>query len=288
MGYSAGGAKGVGSIDQAIQCVEREDDVLATEVSAFKRFRTLVSRVDPEGPSPRQVGNAGPAFARATAPDQARDCGQSACSDVRKAYRQTVMATDHYEAEYGETYAESIEAEFGATFAAVLAGGGRFSADVKSQLITAITRGIEDRRATRSTLQRERTALERAGTTLSALRDDLAAIGSRPFVECQYTELRAVREDLQAIERQCERLVTERQTGDFHTAAILLSRESGGSLSQFLYDSLEVTYPILHDAASVGNRVADLRRRIDEQLARRPASAGGPGSHKTEVAEHLY
>jgi hypothetical protein len=256
-------------IEPAKRCVDRECAILDDELDAFDRFRTRLSKVEPQRRPPTASMSDPTAIPNRPRSSGSTDTGASVRAAIRRAYRETVMATDHFDDEYGETYLEHVDQEFGSAFAAVLSGRGSITPSVKVQFREAVSSAISDRRAARSTFRRERRALDRAGQTLSGLQNDLVAIESRPLADCGTVELRTLRDDVAELERRCDRLVADRQRGDLHTAAILLSKSSGGSLSQFLYESLAVTYPVLHNAARIGRQLADLDDRVERHLGDR-------------------
>ncbi|GGL66337.1 DUF7260 family protein [Halocalculus aciditolerans] len=253
-------------VDAAKARVEHERGVIDAERDAFAQFRKRVDRLAPDGAKSRESVTPSRSAARATMLDGSESTGQSALAAVRDAYRETVMATAHYDADYGDTYAESLAAEFGPELAHGLIGDGGFPAILRERLLAAVDSAVENRQRVRATLDREHRALTRAGETLAELREEVAAIDSRPFFDCDPDELRRLRADLTALDRQCDQLAASRQSGDLHTATTLPHANDHCSLSDLLYDDLDVQFPVLSATATTSERIHDARTRVERAL----------------------
>jgi len=255
----AGSARDRSAVPAAVDRIERESTILAAELDAFDAFRTRLSKIEPTAASAPSCDGA---HATGLRRDGERD---AALARVRDAYRETVMAVDHYEDEYGESYAEHLESEFGAELACALLGAAPLSAVVHDRLLAAVSAAIDNRESARETLAREERALERGETRLRAIRDDLDAVESRPLLDCSPGELARLRDDVRALERRCDDVVADRQSGDLHTTATL-HRDGARSLSGYLYGPLDVQHPLLYDAATVSERIARAQRRVETHL----------------------
>lgn len=264
MAFPVGEKDGCENIDPALQRIEAECDVISAEKAAFERFRTRVSKITPRRkPAATETTTATP---QGTVLQQSATHDRPTLARIRRAYRETVMATDHYDAEYGDTYTESLTVEFGRDVAALLDGAGDFSPAIKDQLLTTISNAIDRRRAARANFHRERDALERAREVLDGLWEDVVAIESRPFPECTDDELTLLRDDLVDLGRRCDELVASRQTGELHTRAMRRDVAQRDTAPDYLYASLDVTYPVLHEAAIVSTRLNDLRSEISRWM----------------------
>lgn len=135
--------------------LRRERRRLADERAAFDAFAERVAEMPS---SPRSGDGGGGAFVR-----------------VRRAYAETVMSVPHYDARYGDAFADHLRDEFGESVAAVLGGAETLPARLRSALVAAAERA-RDRRAERvRRVDEEAAALEEATAELESILDALAA-----------------------------------------------------------------------------------------------------------------
>jgi hypothetical protein len=157
-------------------------------------------------------------------------------SAVRTAYRETVMAVDHYESVYGDDLPESLAAEFGPELAVAVGdgAGGRLSPQLRSALVAAAEESRDDRAAFLDTLDGEAASLEAAGDAFAELLD---RAGEAPDGRTA---------DETALDR-VESVVAGRQERLNRTPA--LRRTDGHDLCSYLYEGADWTYPVLVGAA---------------------------------------
>nr|WP_101297993.1 hypothetical protein [Halegenticoccus soli] len=135
-------------IDAALELVDEEIARVDAERDAVRRFRRRIGALETRRPA-----------GSATAPTPAgaiRSIGEGrsaspALDRVRTAYRETVMSAPHYEDEYGDTFEESVAAEFGAETAELLRTSDRFTDALRELLVRACRRSLSSvaRSATR-------------------------------------------------------------------------------------------------------------------------------------------
>ena len=187
-----------------------------------------------------------------TAPDPAarvRTTGLDAVADaqptarVRRAYRETVMAVDHYDAVYGEPLAVNVAAEFGADVATALCQDVQFTPALKRALSDVATSARADRERFGEVLQRERRSLADAQ---SALDDIVSHPGDHPDDAPSLAEL----------ERRCERVATERQRAVQRQRRF--SRD-GDALYEYLYGDQSWTHPVLSAVATLSEDLSAMR-----------------------------
>jgi len=235
---------------------ERERTV--AERNAFRAFERRIAGLSPQ----RLDGGSPTGFARSLS----RASSRSALDRVRDAYRETVVALAHYDEEYGEPLLENLGAEFGEEIGAAVAGSGVFTAELK----TALCSGARDAASRRATflgvLDEEREALDDAARELRDVGDAAAALA---VDDTSFTSLRDTRDDLCELCGHCEALVADRQE-------TLRAPRAGGrwrtdedlSLNEYLYDALDVTYPVLADASDAAATLREQRRQIERALTR--------------------
>lgn len=238
----------------ATLAAERERTV--AERDAFTAFEKRVSRLEPR---PLDPASSGPPLSIS------QPQGGSLLERVREAYRETVMRVDHYDEEYGEPLSVNLAAEFGEEVGAAVCGGGAFTSPVKAAVCNAARDAVDRRSVFVDVLDEERAALEGAARDLRGIgavveRIDRTTIGS-------FGSLRETRERLCEIEQRCEDLVADRQT-TLRTPRVGGRWDAEESLNEYLYAELNVTYPVLADAADAADAVREQRRRIERALAR--------------------
>lgn len=227
-------------IGTALDRVADERSEVDAERDAFAAFAARVdacpARAEPTVTAPDPA-----ASVRTTGLDAVADAQPTA--RVRRAYRETVMAVDHYEAVYGEPLAVDVAAEFGADVATALCRDVQFTPPLKRALSDAATSARADRERFGEVLQRERRSLADAQ---SALDDIVSHPGDHPDDAPSLDEL----------ERRCERVATERQRAVQRQRRF--SRD-GDALYEYLYGDQSWTYPVLSAVATLSEDLSAMR-----------------------------
>jgi hypothetical protein len=237
-------------LETARDRVATESDQLCAERDAFEAFAERVASVPAETPSNRPT----------TRQSLLVGSGNDGARRLREAFRETVMAVDHYEAEYDEPLGVHAEGELGPEPASVLAGAGPVVAASKRALSGAVAQSIERRSAMLDHLDREAESLDAAAATL---RDVVAAMDDHP-AEGRAGE-RAGEAALADVDSRLDGVLAERQ-------ALLHERRStfadtGADLCTYLNGtSGGWTYPVLSVVASL--------KRDRDALDRRSAPTG--------------
>jgi len=259
-------------IDAALATVEEELGILETERTALDRFRSRLQGLD-SVVTTRSTGGAGPtSTATVSGADPA---------DVRAAYRDTVLAMDHYDREYGEPLLVHVALEFGPQVVGILGGDVPLSSMQLDVVEGAIDQRIEERRAFTREIATERDSLESVSRRLGAI--------ERAFYEDQRepgpggegaTEDRGTPTSSELV-ADCEALAAERQDA-IHSAPV--SAHAGvdeESLVEYLYGDTDCRFPALAEIADVAERIspeADVAVTDDPASATDPAAASHQGS----------
>jgi hypothetical protein len=252
-----------GRIDEALGVVDREIEYISDERAAFERFRARLSNVDPWTPARAEadategvVAGAGPS-AVAMRSDRPTGAG---LRTVRTAYRETVLAVPHHEAEYGDTLRANLAAEFGAEVAAQVVDGARLTPPLYRALAAAADRAVDERRRFRRALDRERDSLVAVRDELAACQRRLDGVAER--LDGAGPERLAELDDRVAdVEATCADLADERQRLVHGRPAVSLSGVDGVSLVTFLYGDRERRCPALAAVADCLDRARGLRTR---------------------------
>jgi len=171
------------------------------------------------------------------------------------------MNTPHYDEEYGDSFWESVAAEFGNEFATLLKQATVITPELKQQVLTAAQQAKTQRKRLISTLNQEAANLQNANAELQSVAVEANVIQSRPFYDCATDELQQLQTDLDELAAQCQNLADRRQNGE------LEPRSAGGlktslRVPDYCYEPLSVTYPVLDAVATVSSCIATTNQRI--------------------------
>lgn len=245
-------------------------------VDEREAFRTLRSRVDsiateplhrggPNGSATHGSGSRAGAFGSVESPSPSPGSGLVA---VRDAYEETVMSVPHYEVEYDDTYERSVAAEFGPELAYALTQTSRFHAAYERSLLDAIDTAIEEREGFLETVRAETESIDRAASRLSPIEEETVTMSTaeRDGEGFGFGTLDAYRARTTTLIEDCDRIAARRQRrlAD-HDRDLRLDDDL--DLPAYLYADLSVTYPVLASVARAGDRLDDLKRRIERAMA---------------------
>ncbi|MFC7226443.1 hypothetical protein N0B31_03430 [Salinirubellus salinus] len=250
-------------VPEARAVVREEHSRAAAERDAFERFRRRVESVDATPTSLPDGGQllGGGTLTRSRPPDDRLDT-------VRDAYRETVMAVDHYEAEYDESLPTNLGAEFGDGVADALEGGQTFSPALRQTLLEGATEASERRARLCRALDSESVTLREAASTLREV-EDLLDETEGPTLSESYETLRRRWDRLDAAETTLERVVDENQ-GDIHRGYGVAPRMGGPvALHEYLYDSQPYTHPVLAESTQLLDAVHAAQDRTATAMSRR-------------------
>lgn len=178
------------------------------------------------------------------------------------------MAVPHFAAEYGESMAVHMAAEFTPDVATAVVEGDQLSRPLKQALVTQAVAASRDRDALLEQLATEADALDTARRHLTRVETRLARIPAAQLASAPFGNLIAFDEHLAAAIAQCERRLAERQH-DIHAANRHVSRPEGPLLQEYLYQPLDVTFPVLAATLACLRECQTRRQAILRALTRR-------------------
>ena len=234
----------------AREAVETERTRTRAERDAFDQFRQRVAKLDstePRPPDPTPSGGGVMALAGGSVADD------TALTDARRAYRETVMSTAHYEEEYDETLGENVAEEFSETVASALANGDALTPQLHSALATGADRARSERDELLAALDREEATIEAATEALEPAASAAEGIRESDLDRSTYADLIADFERAEWHEREVESLLADRQTA-------IHERESERPFwYEYLYGSLPSPYPVLAAGTNTLAALADAK-----------------------------
>jgi hypothetical protein len=274
-------------LERASTVLAEERRRTADERDAFADFRRRVRGVEPTSTPSASGSPAGSpgGVAPRTLADRSAGGGLAA---VRDAYRETVMDVPHFEAEYDESYPESVAEEFGPDLAAALVTGDRFDPVCKRTLLDGVEESHSRRETLLNGLDAERESLDAFGERVADLRTELATVtvDGRPVVErvgratgaddgelpvlasgASFDALAGARGDLCALGERCDTVAADRQAAIHGVARRLSLSVETADVPSYCYAGLPVAYPVLSVVTDLSHRVATCRRAVERAVA---------------------
>ena len=246
---------------RARSACEDERDRLLAERRAFERFVRRVEEIEP-------VDAMGTTVQAGATASMSHSIDGDELSTVEDAYRETVMSVDHYENDYGESVRENMAAELGADVTTAVLDGQRFHPQLKVAIMTKCTEAYETRTNVLRDIDGEAGQIEDARSEIESVEATLERLDSRSLLDKSFEDLREDYAELCDLETDCEALLADRQE-------TVTAREpspepdEGHDFHAYLYDPLEVSYPVLAATLSTLSTVRSARRRVLDSLTRR-------------------
>jgi hypothetical protein len=252
------------NVQGAMSALRSECEAVAAERDALANFVTRLEELPTTQLQGTSVQAAGIGVASSSSQPSAE--GMSAVED---AYRETVMAVNHYEEDYGEPFPHHLASEFGEELAGAVVANDRLTPQVKSALLTGAREGRRQRTQYLSALKKEQERLVEADRTFDAVADcceqvDGNLLRRRPFEELQgrFERLDSRRETLtQTLQTRQEQLHEGITFG--------WDRRDAESVYRYLYEDIDATYPVLADGSVLLERVKDVETRLTTALTSR-------------------
>lgn len=247
------------SLGEAREALRAERRRCADEKAAFRSFSAAVADVKPSA----SVGSSsGPLAVQTVNRPRA---SPSLCA-VRRAYERTVMEVPHYEREYGDTYEESLAAEFGDDIAVGVTSASTLSPELRRAVVTAGRGAARERQQFLDLLDAEFESLDTVESGVERVVEKLSSLDDRPLSARSFGELVALRADVRALEDELDERARERQrTLAAHRRTL---SDPAPSVTEFLYHDVDCSYPGLDALASARHLVETALSRVDRTIAR--------------------
>lgn len=176
-------------IPHAREICQEELTLTHNEKQAFEEFTNRIQELSTT-PTLSTVSAQGTTESSTSSLDSLQTAGGT--SDVREAYRETVMSVSHYEEEYGETLAENVSKELNPEIAAILENGAPLTQEICQYMSALAHEAQTQREEFRETITNETQSLETAEQELHAIESALEEMNERILSEQSYTELERV------------------------------------------------------------------------------------------------
>ena len=258
-------------IPMAREIVQTERQHTAAERDSFAEFGQRVAALDPPSsagahPQPQEQEQGSP---RTMTPRLNSPSTTDGVDEIQQAYREIVMGMDHYEQEYDEPLGVNLAAEFSEEFAVAITNNPQLTPHLQQTVVQAATAASVRRKEFIARLDDERTTLDEAHQTLATTGEQYERVTERPRYQQSAGDLQETHQQLTDCCSACEQLLDERQTqrSEGHTAEPRIDELV--DLHHYLYQSLDVTYPVLADGTTLLDRCQTACRRVEDDLGYR-------------------
>lgn len=256
------------SIRQSLRAEQKRTEI---ERDAFEEFATRVTDLQPSSnPLASSVEHNELQDGSGVVALQSQPVSEPSPTElatIRNAYEETVMSVSFYGAEYGDTYEESIRAEFGPDIATAFTQSDSLSPVAKQVLLAKIEQARTEREALIETCEREQTSVDEAATVLKPVDEELQAVESISFEDRGFGALEAHRARLLTLKDKCEQDATTRQaTIHRHRTEYSLSVDAP-DICVYLYEEFEPAYPILCLCSDLARRIENCRKQVESALS---------------------
>jgi hypothetical protein len=246
-------------ISKALPDVREERTRTAAEKDAFERFAERVSHLE----TTRQTKPPATVLVP-TVGSWNSGSEDTNLEEVRKAYRQTVMVTDHYEEEYDESLATNVAAEFGPDYTTALVSSEKLTPPLQKAIVQASYNSAQKRSNFLQTLDNELEALVSARRWLREKYEDTDRIQKRDFESHSFDELVRAQEQLEDLKNDCEAMVEERRTNLANQP-----EHNEMTLREYLYTEYEWSFPIIGDTVEFLSQVYQVEQKVVKTVIRR-------------------
>jgi hypothetical protein len=252
----------------AIEVVETDREWTTDERDAFATFTDRIADLDVAAVDPLADEFQQPStqlFVQSLHDSNAA----TSLEEVRDIYRETVMAVAHYADVYDDSLPESLAQEFGPEVATTVLTSDQLTPQLRDRLVECSQQARESRHLLLQGLKSEHSALATADEKLARLGAALDGIvGTRSFENWTDRELAGADERLRSRRHECEQLLTNRQA-TLSEQRVPSTHRIDHEFSEYLYESLSVTYPIMSDTTSLTDTLRTAHENVEQALTTR-------------------
>lgn len=189
---------------------------------------------------------------------------------IRDTYRESVMAVEHFETDYDESLEEHMAVELSPELAAAVVDGSQVTPALRRSLVDSARNAVCDRRVVIENLEDERADLEEATDQLCAIASQFEVTEGEELVERRFPDLQARWRRLDGLQTECETVMDRRQEQLHQRPSVCLSHDrSPVAMSSYLFNDLEVDFPVLAAGTSLLERIEAEQRHTVEALTER-------------------
>lgn len=230
---------------------------LEREIQAYSEFeKQLESITVPKSSPVSTVGSI--QLDRSSSIDQ--------CTEIRESFEATVMAVPHYSEDYDESFIEHFAAEFTPEAAALVTNSNEIPPQLHSLLQSQVTSAIEDRNHLLSSIDSEQDAVAESKTRLQKRCQQLTTLTKTEIDQLDFAGLEAQWTYLAQQQQLCDTIAADRQQHIIATKRTVGATNTTSDLYAYLYQDLDVTYPILSKIAEIGETIHRQQTQIESAI----------------------
>lgn len=188
---------------------------------------------------------------------------------VEEAYRETVMAVEHYEQDYGEPFGQHLATEFGEEIAGAVVANDQLTPQVKSVLLSSAREGQHQREKYLEAMRREREQLQEASRLFGSIGDTCESVDGNRLRRRPFEELQRRLERLYEERERLNDALAGRQERLHDGITFGWDRRDAESVYRFLYRDIDATYPVLADGTKLLERMKDVESRLTTAVTAR-------------------
>ncbi|WP_226008276.1 DUF7260 family protein [Natrinema salinisoli] len=244
----------IGQIPVAITAVQQERELLQQEIDAFDKFIVEVKSITVPTNSTDSLG---PTLTSQT------NVSSSGLQEVQNAYRTTIMDMDHFDQEYGEELHENMAVELTDNVATAVTNGHQFSHPLKQAVIQQSHLSKSQRESLLQTVDLERESLEHAKEKLQEINPDFEY--GTDLSSLTLTNLFCYDRRLRQCMAKYEQLLSNRQN-HIQSHSKVGSKIGQPYVQFYLYESLEVTFPVLSATINQYSLLREQQQKIHQKI----------------------
>ena len=249
-------------IGAALDSVRQERSEIECECQAFRRFRQRIHSLEFQSPQIEEPS--------LKMQEVCFESGRSVRDVIEPHYRETVMALDHYDDVYDDSFEASLSAEFGVDVELLLTEATTFSPLVKRGLLDAAQQCTGNRQVFLEMLDDEYVTLKETQSRVHKIQQTVSEIDEEQLHTLSPTQQTDRYETLQSLKADCEEWLQRRQEQIHDRRSKNAPVERGSSdLHPYLYSSLDVSYPILSTFTEIHDQLDVLQQQVAHSLVYR-------------------
>ena len=267
---------------EALSALREEREEAVEEGNAYAAFVRRTARMDPDGGTAPTAANGGitrgsgaVGGARGGLVDGGYggvESGDKGGLDpVIDAYRETVMAQAGNPSADDDTVLADMAAEFGEDLAARVRSSDRLTPQLRSVLVNSGRQAADRRTDLVEAVDRELEAVSDARSTFEEVDRRVTDETRGPLENRPHEDLQETWTALSGLEDRCESHLQRRQTRihgeSFNRTGSGLTEDP--ALQSYLYEPLDVDFPVLAEGTDLLRRVREVRGRVESALAAR-------------------
>jgi hypothetical protein len=256
---------GLAYIPKALSSIDNEKEDIIAERESFAAFERRISTL--EARSPRSDSQSVHSFEIPL--DTTDRVPNNQLREVQRAYRETVMATSHYEREYGHSLAADMHEEFTEEIVIAVMTGEQLTPQLKAALQQQAVQSQNERTRLLQDVDDEQTGVEQAQQTMWPVVTACEGFDEVSLARQSFLDLRDQHEQFCAHEDHVTAVVEQRQHQHHETPQQWLNGDVG-DLQGYLYADLPIQYPVLADGIALIKQVREAQRAVAAVLGRIP------------------